>query len=103
MDFIKSLAAKFNLKSLVASVIAGWTKLPKEKVSGLIDAAEPVVAAAIPLIKELEADRTKTGWEKLAEIVDKLKVFVPADYQAVASTLLTVAVSVARLYTLLKK
>lgn len=103
MEFLTSFFSKFNIKNLFAELISRWTKLPKADVTGLIEAAEPAVVAAIPLIKELDKDTTKTGWEKLIVVVDKLKVFVPANYQAVASTLLTAVVALARLYTLLKK
>lgn len=62
-----------------------------------------VFAKAPELIAVADTWKDSSGWDKLKGTVNSLKPSLPDRYQDIASTVLTIIVAGARLFTLLKK
>ena len=76
------------------ALVVKLSGVPKDNVEAAFEAA--------PALIESATKHEGTGWDRLKLVVDALGKYIPSDYAAIASTVLTIIVAGARLLALSK-
>lgn len=83
-------------------IVADKFKSVVVRISGVPKDAVDAAFKEAPALIERAASEEGTGWDRLKLVVEALMKFIPKDYSAIASTVLTIVVAGARLFELLK-